>query len=127
MEAGEIQFCIIGIGINVDLDVGKFPEIAEIATSISAWLPGGITVPEVALHVLTEFESLYLKIDDEHLIRQAWVDNMETIGRHIRVNTCSGTEEGIAETVNGEGNLVLRRDDGSRFEIIAGDVTLLKD
>jgi len=127
MEAGEIQFCIIGIGINVDLDVGKFPEIAEIATSISAWLPGGITVPEVALHVLTEFESLYLKIDDEHLIRQAWVDNMETIGRHIRVNTGSGTEEGIAETVNGEGNLVLRRDDGSRFEIIAGDVTLLKD
>jgi len=36
-------------------------------------------------------------------------------------------EEGIAEIVNQKGNLVLRRDDGTVLEIVAGDVTLLKD
>jgi len=126
VEARQLLFSVIGIGINVELDTSKFPEIAEIATSISSHLPDKVTVAEVALNLLTEFEALYLKIVKPASIRQAWLNNMETIGRRVRVNTPGGIEVGIAETVNMKGNLVLRRDDGSQLEVIAGDVTLLK-
>jgi biotin-(acetyl-CoA carboxylase) ligase len=33
-------------------------------------------------------------------------------------------EEGLAEDVDGDGSLILRRPDGSRVTIAAGDVTL---
>jgi biotin-(acetyl-CoA carboxylase) ligase len=33
-------------------------------------------------------------------------------------------EEGVAEDVDGEGNLLVRRDDGSLAIVEAGDVTL---
>jgi BirA family biotin operon repressor/biotin-[acetyl-CoA-carboxylase] ligase len=120
-------FSIIGIGVNVDFDTRRFPEIAEIATSISAHLEDKITVEEVALRVLNELEPLYYRIADSEGIRALWLDGMETIGRRVSVNTGKAIEHGIADTVDEAGNLVLRRDDNSLLTVIAGDVTLLKD
>jgi BirA family biotin operon repressor/biotin-[acetyl-CoA-carboxylase] ligase len=123
---GDFIYSVIGIGINVDFDLSRFPEIAEIATSISAHITGKKAVEEIALKLLGEFESIYAKIADVALIRDLWLTNMETIGRSVRVNTGKSVEEGIAETVNYSGNLILRRHDNSLVEIVAGDVTLIK-
>jgi BirA family biotin operon repressor/biotin-[acetyl-CoA-carboxylase] ligase len=127
LEAGTLKYSIVGIGINIKLDVFKYPEIAEIATSISAHTSRNIGINEVTLILLTELENLYTRIDDAHQIYNEWLDNMETIGKRIRVNTGKAIEEGTAETVNEEGNLVLQCDDGTFIEVIAGDVTLLKN
>ncbi len=127
LAGADLRYSIVGIGINVNFNTEKFPEIAEIATSISVHLKKEVPVAEVALQLLTELESLYVKISDTHGITREWVDSMETIGRRIRVNMGDSIEEGIAEIVNQKGNLVLRRDDGTVLEIVAGDVTLLKD
>lgn len=52
---------------------------------------------------------------------------LDTLGKHIKVDTGKTLERGIAEKVNENGNLVLRRDDGSLVEIVAGDVTIIKN
>jgi biotin-(acetyl-CoA carboxylase) ligase len=52
---------------------------------------------------------------------------METLGRRIQVKTGEAVEQGKAETVTEHGNLILRRPDGSLTEIVAGDVTVIKD
>ena len=49
---------------------------------------------------------------------------LETIGKPVRVTQESVVEEGIAEGVNPDGSLVIRRGDGTTATIIAGDVTL---
>lgn len=125
-EAGILKYSIIGIGINIKLDVLKHPEIAEISTSISAHTNKSISINEVTLILLTELENLYTRIDDAYRIYTEWLDSMETIGKRVKVNMGKAMEEGTVETVNEEGNLILLRDDGTRIEVIAGDVTLLK-
>jgi biotin-(acetyl-CoA carboxylase) ligase len=49
---------------------------------------------------------------------------LETLGRRVRVTFEDAVEEGLAEDVDADGGLVLRRSDGSRVTIAAGDVTL---
>lgn len=127
MEAETIRYSIVGIGINVNFNSAEYPEIARISTGIAEHLKAEISVAEVAFHLLSELEVLYIKTKDMGRVTDNWLNNMETIGKRIRVNTGNAIKDGIAESVNAEGNLILRLDDGSAVEIIAGDVTLVKD
>jgi BirA family biotin operon repressor/biotin-[acetyl-CoA-carboxylase] ligase len=126
LGSGDLIYSVIGIGINVDFDVSRFPEIAEIATSVSAHITDKKAVKEIAIKLLSEFESIYDKITDAALIRELWLTNMETIGRRVQVNMSNHIEEGIAETIDKTGNLILRRRDNTVLTVVAGDVTLLK-
>jgi BirA family biotin operon repressor/biotin-[acetyl-CoA-carboxylase] ligase len=52
---------------------------------------------------------------------------MITIGSRVKVKSANREIEGIAEGINGSGHLLLRQDDGSVQEILAGDVSLITD
>jgi biotin-(acetyl-CoA carboxylase) ligase len=51
---------------------------------------------------------------------------MNIIGSPIRVRAGRTVIEGIAEEVTAAGNLLLRRNDGSIYEVVVGDVTVIK-
>jgi BirA family biotin operon repressor/biotin-[acetyl-CoA-carboxylase] ligase len=55
-------------------------------------------------------------------IRKAWLAQARGIGQAISVRTGDRVERGIFETLDGEGRLVLRLDDGGTRLIAAGDV-----
>ena len=55
---------------------------------------------------------------------EAWRARLDTLGRKIRVASGDQVEEGLAEDVDGDGSLILRRADGSRVTLVAGEVTL---
>jgi len=57
-------------------------------------------------------------------VHSAWRSRLETLGRQVRVQFGDDVEEGVAEDVDAEGNLLLRRADGSVVALSAGDVTL---
>lgn len=124
LKAGELGYSIVGIGINVNFDTGSYPEIADIATSLSVQLGHEVPVGEVALQLYTELEDIYSKIDDPDLIISAWSQNMVTIGRRVSADFYGNRIDGTAEGVNRQGNLVVRLADGSIKEIVAGDVTI---
>jgi len=124
LKAGELGYSIVGIGINVNFDTGSYPEIADIATSLSVQLGHEVPVGEVALQLYTELEDTYSKIDDPDLIISAWSQNMVTIGRRVSADFYGNRIDGTAEGVNRQGNLVVRLADGSIKEIVAGDVTI---
>jgi biotin-(acetyl-CoA carboxylase) ligase len=46
------------------------------------------------------------------------------LGKNISVRCGDKIEDGVAEEIDGDGNLILRRSDGSVVIIAAGDVTL---
>lgn len=122
-EAGDLAYSVIGIGINVNFDTARIPEIADIATSLSTETGKNVRLGEVALNLYTEMEKVYDRIADTDFVMAEWVNNMVTIGKRVTANTGGCTVEGIAEAVNPQGNLILRLDDGSGREIIAGDVS----
>lgn len=125
--AGNLEYSVIGIGINVNFDTTRFPEIAGIATSLSVELGKEISVQEVALQLYTELEDLYGSIAQPDVILAEWANSMDTLGRRVSVNSGGCAIEGIAESVNREGNLILRLDDGTKRQIVAGDVSNVRD
>ena len=120
---GAVSYSIIGIGININFDTGLYPEIATLATSLSAQLGHELPVGKVALDVYTELEALYLQAAKPGAIIAEWTAGMHTIGRRVKVQSGNNAIEGVAESINGSGHLVLRLDDGSAQEILAGDVS----
>ncbi len=123
--AGDLRYSIVGIGINVNLDTSRYPEIADIATSLSAQLGHDISVGEVALHLYTELEDIYTRISEPARVIGEWSQNMVTIGRRVSADFYGNRIDGTAEGVNRQGNLVVRLADGSTKEIVAGDVTIV--
>jgi len=127
VREGRVNFADIGIGINVNLNPGDFPEIADMATSLSHEAGTEISYTELVVALLDNLERIYLEAQDGAPVHQEWQKNMETLGKCIKVDTGKTIEQGRAETVTENGNLLVRRDDGSLVEIIAGDVTVIKD
>jgi len=120
---GIVCYSIVGIGININFDTRLYPEIAGFATSLSIELGRELPVGRVALRLYTELEELYLRSKKPDLILGEWAANMDTIGQHVKVQSGNSVIQGVAETINGAGHLVLRLDDGSAQEILAGDVS----
>lgn len=126
-EAGELMFSVMGIGINVNFDIARYPEISQIATSLSAETGKDISVPDLALNLYTELEALYDMISKPDVILSEWVSNMNLIGKLVTVNSGGTVIEGIAEGINGEGNLTLRLKNGKLQEIVAGEVSNVRE
>jgi BirA family transcriptional regulator, biotin operon repressor / biotin---[acetyl-CoA-carboxylase] ligase len=122
LHGESVDFAVVGVGINVNFDPTAFEEIAETATSLSAVTGGEMSREVVLLAFLHQLEACYLAPEDE--IRREWVGRLATLGKAVNASYGRTVEEGIAEAVDEDGALILRRNDGSRVRITAGDVTL---
>ena len=124
LQGEQVAFAIVGIGLNVNLRVADYPEIADIATSLAAELGRPVSRADVLLSVLDELEAYYTALRRGESIYLEWHDRLALLGRQVRVTMGQEVEEGVAEDVSPDGALILRRADGSRVQIVAGDVTL---
>jgi len=122
----QVQYVIVGIGINVNSNPSIHPEIKDIATSISVEL--GQSFPRLRLlKVILELIEYYyhlLKKGDFSSLRQNW-DSLSLIkGKRVKVVAGGSLQEGIAESIDKEGFLILRDYSGRRSRIISADVSL---
>jgi len=121
LRGDKVAYSIVGIGINVDLDVAGHPEIAATATS----LHGENLRPDIMRSLLEEFEKLYLKLPGGGgEIYKAWRDRLITLGQKVRAVSNESVIEGTAEAVDESGALYIRQPDGAMVKVVAGDVTL---
>lgn len=121
---GGVSHAIAGIGINVNLDVSAHEGIPDTATSLMSELGRQVGREELLAAVLGRFEKLYDSARRGEPVHLAWKARLDTLGRQVRVSIGDRVEEGLAEDAGADGALILRRPDGSRVEIEAGDVTL---
>lgn len=117
------SFAIIGVGLNVNLDTDAHPEIAGLATSIARELGEPVSREHTLAALLNALER-WLDETDSERVRHAWRARLQTLGRHVTVSFAGTRETGIAEDVDAAGALILRRADGSRVTLPAGEVTL---
>jgi len=122
----EVKFAIVGIGLNVNYDTRSAPEISDIATSLSRELGHEVPLPVITARLLEALETLYLELKAGRSLVGRWRDNLETLGRNVKVRTGQAIEQGFAESVTDDGSLLLRRNDGSLATIVVGDVTVVK-
>ncbi len=125
----EINFAVIGIGINVNSLSKDFPaELADRATSIKEVTGRHFSRSRIIAQVLNELERWYKKLtgDGSFPLLEEWKRLSCTIGKVVRVTLFSEVISGIAEDVDEEGMLVLRLASGERRRISSGDLTELR-
>ena len=121
-------YAIVGVGLNVNLDVAAYPEIAEMATSLRAEAGREINRLDVLVALLSHFEALYDRLRAGESLLGEWRARLNVIGRRVLI-TFPGLPgvppiEGVAEDVDVDGALLLRKDDGAVERLIAGEVSL---
>jgi BirA family biotin operon repressor/biotin-[acetyl-CoA-carboxylase] ligase len=128
-ETDQLQWVVIGVGVNVNARDEDFPpELREVATSMA--IERGEPVPRAlfAAAVLGALEAWLDRHAAEGFgpVRETWRSLCDTLGREVRVKLAGeGDLVGVAEDVDGTGALLVRAG-GELHRVLAGDVELLR-
>jgi BirA family biotin operon repressor/biotin-[acetyl-CoA-carboxylase] ligase len=79
---------------------------------------------ELLAALLNAFEARYSEALESDAVFRTWRSRLETLGQRVRATLGERVVEGVAEDVDADGNLLIRREDGSLATVEAGDVTL---
>jgi BirA family transcriptional regulator, biotin operon repressor / biotin---[acetyl-CoA-carboxylase] ligase len=123
IKGNKVDFSIIGIGINTDLKITGYHEIAGTAISLQAQPHDELRL-KLIQRLLREFETLYFSLPDGKPIFEAWRTKLVTLGQHVKATWGTQVTEGVAEDVDENGALTIREADGRLTKVVAGDVTL---
>lgn len=125
-DQDRVNYVITGIGLNVNYDTNAYPEIRDIATSISCVTGQKASRIGLLQSILEEIEKYYLMLKNGNRagIRSEWIQNSLIIGKHIRIISADSAEEGIADTIDEDGSLILIDNTGKKKKIYCGDVSL---
>jgi len=116
---------LVGIGVNVNVQVAQYESLTGIATSARDELGFELPREEVLAAFCDHFERLYEEaIAGSDAPFQAWKQRLITIGREVTATGASGPIRGYAVDVEQDGALVIEQTDGTRVRVDAGDVTL---
>ncbi|GAB6064313.1 biotin--[acetyl-CoA-carboxylase] ligase [Deferrisoma palaeochoriense] len=125
-EAQAARHVILGVGLNVGGTGHDLPEeLRPLATTVAEWAAPPAPDRLAALAgFLRALEPLYDRFVRAGFagVREAWQAWFRGAGRSVRVFTPAGPEEGVAEGLDPEGALLLRRPDGTRARVLAGDL-----
>jgi BirA family biotin operon repressor/biotin-[acetyl-CoA-carboxylase] ligase len=125
-EQDRIKHIVLGIGIDVNMELSTLPEDVRAQTTTLASETGHrvdrTQLLRQLLLSLEEWYQVYLKNDAAVL--EEWEKFNMTIGNRVMVSGQGATIEGLAHSIDSEGRLLIQLDDGTLKQIAAGDVTL---
>lgn len=117
-----VQYAVIGVGLNVNLNMADFPEFQPIATSLSDELGRKVSRLTLLRALLVEMERLYLSLPGT--VYEEWRGRLVTLGKRVNVRWGDTEYDGVAESVDSDGCLLVRQPDGSLVKVVAGDASL---
>ena len=125
-EIDYINHVVIGVGINVNMD--EFPgEISEKATSLRKETGGLVKRAPLAAEIVKRFEVNYkqfLRVENLSFLREDYNRMMINCGREVKILGAQNTFCAHALGINDEGELLVRREDGSIETVYAGEVSV---
>ncbi|HVJ47657.1 biotin--[acetyl-CoA-carboxylase] ligase, partial [Desulfitobacterium sp.] len=126
---GGPEYVIIGIGINVNLDIDQLPpNCQKTSTSLRLEMGQDVSRSKVLKQFIISWEEHYrvfLKGGHPYL-RAKWIDNNVTLGRDITLNKDEHLILGRAVDISERGGLIVNLGDGSSEEFLAEDLSLGK-
>jgi len=123
-ELDSLNYALLGVGVNVNNE--SFPNaLAPIATSLAIESGQQFHRPTLAAKLLDELDRAYDSMLSGGFpgIATEWAARCDTIGKPIRVHTGARIIEGVAESLDPDGGLLLRTEYGGIERVIGGDVT----
>jgi len=128
-EQDRIRHIVLGIGVNVNMELEALPpEVRVLSTSLAAEAGGRINrilLLQELMRSLDHWYQVFLSNSPEVL--REWQKLNMTVGRRILVTGAGETLEGQAQGIDDDGRLIIRLNDESIRFVAAGDVSILKN
>jgi BirA family biotin operon repressor/biotin-[acetyl-CoA-carboxylase] ligase len=129
---------LVGIGLEAEPLGHRLAVVVGIGTNVVA-APEGTPTPAVSLASLgvqISAEELFAALSDAWVefrgiwddgrgfaeIRRLWLERAAGLGERVAIQTGSATLEGIFDTIDDDGCLIVRTAEGRRVPVAAGDV-----
>ncbi len=127
-ELNQINYVVLGIGVNANLDSNDFPDdLREKASSIKIESDRTVSRQELCANILNHFERLYDSfITDKqgleaiHICREKSI----LIGKEVSVIRGNDTFNALVLDLNPAGELVVRKKDGTEERLFSGEVSV---
>ena len=129
-QANNIDYLILGIGINFDIDAKKIEK--RLSKSANFYGVNSLrkkddnTPPKILLkEFLVQFEKILMQLNkgEKAKIVKEWTKKADKIGKKISINTSDGKISGVAQGIDKDGALKLKTSKGIK-KIFVGDVVL---
>jgi BirA family biotin operon repressor/biotin-[acetyl-CoA-carboxylase] ligase len=122
-EADTIHYCLLGIGVDVNISPSDLSKVPSSVTSISAEVGHDVDRASFLARILKEFESRYnlLEAGEYEALTREWKSLSCTLDQHVRINTLKCSFEGEAIDIDEFGALLIRKENGKIERVIAGD------
>lgn len=127
--AGVIDFVVVGIGVNVNCNLEKFPEdIRTMATSLSAETGREASRLELIILLYENLAKCYRELAQNGFapLRKKWLERTAMIGKPVSVLFGNETVSGVAADLDEDGSLVIQTDGNKKVKVAAGDATVGK-
>lgn len=125
-ELERVNHIIVGIGVNANFCENDFPSsIEDIATSMKIILGKDIPRKELAIAILSNFETLYFdafKKEERKRLISLYKDRTITLGNKVKALYKGEIIEGEAIDITDSGELLIKTDDGETKKIFSGEV-----
>jgi len=129
MSKSAIDFVIVGIGVNVNMNYEQFPEdIQAIATSMAMETGLEISRPELIISLYENLTKWYKQLQQNGFgrIREKWLSLSSMIGKSVSVMFREEVISGEAIGLDEDGSLILLTSGNETVKVSAGDATILK-
>ncbi len=128
VEMDAIDYMIVGLGINVNSPVERFP-LDSRKKITSVLMETGKTSSRVHLLVrfLELFEERYdaLAISGFEPVIARWKTLTDIVGKQATIRTLNGSCQGVITDMDHDGFLIIRDNDGSETRLFSGDITII--
>lgn len=114
---------VLGIGLNVNMDLSQHPQLAGTATSLLAETGRATGLRLAGDTLFRSLDACYRSAEPTAVVAR-WRKALDTLGKRVTVRGRDSTLSGLAEDVDAAGRLLLRTDDGALHVLSEGDVTL---
>ncbi len=114
---------VLGISLNVNLDLAQHPELVGNATSLLAETGHAIGLRLASDTLFRNRDACYANAEPAAVVAR-WRESLDTLGKRVTVRGRDATLAGLAEDVDATGRLLLRTDNGTLHVLSEGDVTL---
>jgi BirA family transcriptional regulator, biotin operon repressor / biotin---[acetyl-CoA-carboxylase] ligase len=119
---------ILGIGVNVNGSLAGDAELAARATTLADAAGRELAREDLAVALIRRLDELYTLLASggtaaREQVRGTWRGRLVTLGRLVSIHQSGAEIAGVAEDVDADGALLLRRDDGTLQTITWGDVS----
>lgn len=125
----KINYLIVGIGLNVNIDSSHFRKNLKNATSLSIELSESLNLYEVFNKLIENFEYLYKQFilhNDLSETITIFKEHSYGLNKIANLITPSGSEKVIPIKIDDFGELIVKDSNGKLKKIISGEITFHK-